>query len=116
MVVFMSNFIILVFFVLILALMFLVYKYFSAISDVVELVDEDGADCPGKNLGNPGKLFLLSNPNFLFSLYTRSYAKSNAVSQEYVLRMDRARRFLFLQYPLALVIFVLPILSRLISS
>lgn len=109
----MPDFMVFLFFLLVLALMFLVYKYFSAISDVVELGCVHRSDTQDKSIRDCSKLFLLSNPVFLVSLYTRSYARGDVENREYVARMDRARKFLMLQYPLAILIFALPILSKL---
>ena|SRR5690554_4816091 len=108
----MADFMVFLFF-LILLLMFVVYKYFSAISDVIELADIHHPNGKNKSFHGCSKLFLLSNPGFLVSLYTRSYARGNNVNQECIVRMDRARKFLMLQYPLALMIFALPVLSKL---
>lgn len=109
----MSDIIVLIFFILLSILFLLTFKYLKAIDEVADCVATSGSkSMPGKVSKNR-KLSLLIDFKFMVSLYTRSYAKAPDATDQFVSAMDRARKFLILQYPLAVAIFLIPIISKL---
>lgn len=109
----MSDTMVLIFFLLLFMLFFLVLKYLKAIDEVAGCVDpSESYSMPGKVSKNK-KLSLLIDFKFMVSLYTRSYAKAPDATDQFISAMDRARKFLVLQYPLAIAIFLIPIISKL---
>lgn len=108
----MNNVLLTMFFVDLIALFYLVYKYFNALKSCINRAATLGKLNELRALSvNPTPLGLMSDVKFYVSLFTGSYRED--ISDQLIVKdLNLARRYLIIQYPLGLVAFILPIVSR----
>lgn len=112
----MARYLYLIFFIDFALLVWIVFLYMRSLDRVVSIATAKGAiDSLRSISGNPSRLSLMSDFRFAISLFTKSY-KKHVFEGPLLHELDRASKYLYMQYPLALIAFFIPILSRFLSN
>lgn len=101
------------FFLFMIVLIYLIFKYLNAIDNALKVAPDNFNDKSGLK---KTKIHLLVDFRFIVSIYTRSYVREYEGEVGFVEAMNKVRRYLLLQYPLAVFIFLMPIISRIIEG
>ena len=103
-----------VFFLSLIVISILVFKYLKSL-DHVSNIGSCSNELDKLTIGSrePNKYALLRDFRFILSILTGSYRKK-VNSVELLAALDESRKYLLLQYPLAIFIFLLPLISKLL--
>lgn len=106
---------VLIFIFLLSIQVYLVFQYLDRLNNIssisVDQQKELGINIFGDKLSS---YFLLRDIKFFISLSKGSYKKCD-IEKDLKYQLDQARKYLLLQYPLVIVIFLIPILKKLVG-
>jgi|GEM_PF-6476958 len=105
-----------IFFIDFFLLVWVVYLYMKSLDKIINIATAAGKIDELRTVsGKPTRLSLMSDFRFAISLFTKSYKKYVSDS-ELLGELGRASKYLVIQYPLAIIAFLMPIVSKILSQ